>query len=416
MKMQRNLLAVAVSATLAFASTARAGVDEIEMLRAQIEALNKRLDQLEKQTLQAEQKAAAAEAKVQMVSNSAGSMERVVTSGNNKVRVSVSGQVNRALLWADDGESSNVYHVDNDASSTRMRVIGEADVSDEMTVGAALEVQFESNSTANVNQLDDTGVGDDHFTQRRLEVYFDHKRYGKLWLGQGWTASEDTSEVDLSGTDLAGYSSTADMAGGILFRDAGGALTGTAVGDVFANFDGRGRADRLRYDTPSFGGFSVAVSAIEGDAWDTALRYSGKFGAAKVAGALAYSEPDSSTVDGQVNGSVSILFDNGVNLTLAAGERDLASGSEDPSFYYGKLGYQTRLNSAGMTSFSIDYHSSDDVALVGDEATSYGLQAVQKIDAWATEGYVGWRTYELDRTGGDLQDVDALIAGARVKF
>lgn len=416
MKMQKKLLTVSIAASLACFSTTSvlaAGHTEVEALRAQIEAMTKRLDQLEVQSANAEKMAAAAEEKAQMASQS--SAGKGIQSGNDKVRVTLSGHVNRGLLWADDGESSNVYHVDNDASSTRMRIIGEADVSDDMTVGAAMEIQLESNSSSSVTQDDEDGTTSDGFTKRRAEVYFASKQYGKLWVGQGWTASEGTSEVDLSGTDLAGYSATTDMAGGIKFRESSGALTTTTAGNVFTNYDGQGRQDRIRYDTPAFGGFTFSAGAIENDVWDTALRYSADYDGTKVVGAVAYSEPDSSSVDSRVNGSVSVLLQGGMNLTLAAGEQDAASGS-DPSFYYAKLGYKTRMNDAGMTAFSVDYHSADDVDMDGDEATNYGFQVVQKIDSWSAETYLGWRTYELDRSGINLQDIDALIAGARVKF
>jgi len=42
-------------------------------------------------------------------------------------------------------------------------------------------------------------AGPNNFTERKLEIYFDSKRLGRLWLGQGDTASNGTSEVDLSG-------------------------------------------------------------------------------------------------------------------------------------------------------------------------------------------------------------------------
>lgn len=408
MNTHKKIITLSISAAIALTSTSSAFADghEIKMLRDQIKALTQRLDQLEQES--AEHK--------QTVDKMASTHKNSITSGNDRVRVTVSGHVNRALMHVDDGDRSEVFHVDNDASSTRLRVIGEAEVSDELTVGAAMEMQFESNSSASVNQLDGTSVGNDNFTQRRLEVYFDNKSLGKLWMGQGWTASEGTSEVDLSGTDLAGYSDTSVVGGAVLFRNSSGTLSGVSVGDAFANFDGRGRADRLRYDTPSFNGFKFSVSAIEGDAWDAAVRYAATYDSLKVAGALAYSEPDSTTVESQVNGSVSVMLNNGFNFTFAAGERDLKSSATDPEFYYGKFGYQTRMNDAGTTSFSVDYHRSDDLDLMGDEGTAYGLQAVQKFDAWSTEGYIGWRTYELDRSGSSFKDIDAIITGARVKF
>ena len=411
MGLQKQLLPLAVTASMALLSAGAQASAETNALRAQIQALTERLDQLEQQATVATQKAEAAEAKAEAASGQG------ILSGNENVRVTVSGHVNRGLLYADDGRESETYNVDNDSSSTRLRVIGEADVSDDLTIGSAIEAEFESNSSFAVNQNNETtdisnGNG---INQRRLEVYFDSKRYGKLWLGQGSSASDGTSEVDLSGTDLVGYSSTADIAGAILFRNSDGTLSTTEVGNVFSNFDGQGRGDRIRYDTPTFGNFTVSASVIDGETWDSAIRYAGELDGAKLAAALAYSEPRSSDVDSQVNGSVSLLLDNGLNFTLAAGERDVKSG-DNPAFYYGKVGYQMQLFSHGMTAVSVDYSQNDDLAAQGDEGENYGLQLVQNFDKWSTEGYLGYRNYQLDRAAGNVDDIDAIILGARVKF
>jgi len=410
MKMQATLISAAIAASLISIPSAEAASSEIDALRAEIQRLVNRVNQLESNAVRTEQQAADAEAKAEQAMTTADSK---VSSGNDKIRVSVSGHINRALMVADDGQESDFYHVDNDASSTRIRFLGEGDVTPHFTVGTAFEAEFESNSTAAVNQNTKSTAAD--FKDRRLEFYFDHTGWGRIWVGQGWTASEDTSEYDLSGTALAGYSSTADIAGGILFRDSAGNLTTTAVGSVFVNMDGLGRSDRIRYVTPELGGLQVSTSAAENDAWDFALKYGASYGDTKVVGAIAYSDPNSS-VDNTTNGSVSVLFGSGLNITFAAGQQELSGAGDDPSFYYGKLGYIARLNSAGSTAFSIDYHHTEDIVLAGDEGKSIGIQAVQNFDAWATEGYIGYRNFELERTGGNVQDVDALIAGARVKF
>ncbi|WP_051560061.1 porin family protein [Marinobacterium jannaschii] len=413
MKMQATLISAAIAASIIATPSVEAGASEIDMLRAEIQRLTNRVNQLESQSIRTEQQAAEAESKAEQAMATA---DHKVSSGNDKIRVSVSGHINRALMVADDGQESDFYHVDNDSSSTRIRFLGEGDVSPNFTVGTAFEAEFESNSTATVNQNAKSDVNSPDFKERRLEFYFDHTAWGRIWVGQGWTASEDTSEYDLSGTALAGYSSTADIAGGILFRDSAGNLTGDSVGAVFVNMDGLGRADRIRYDTPELAGLQLSASAVEDDAWDLALKYGADYGATKVVGAIAYSDPASSSVDNTVNGSVSVLFGSGLNLTFAAGQQELSGGGDDPSFYYGKLGYITRLSSAGSTAFSIDYHHTEDILTAGDEGKSIGLQAVQNFDDWATEGYIGYRNYELERTTGNVQDVDALIAGARVKF
>jgi len=138
----------------------------------------------------------------------------------------------------------------------------------------------------------------------------------------------------------------------------------------------------------------------------------------KVDSALAYAVTPND--DEIVNGSVSLLHeDSGVSLTLAGGaqERDDPSDDRDTIFGYAKVGYQTNaLTSWGTSSFAVDYAYNEDVIQLDDESTSYGLLAVQKIDAINSELYVGVRNYELDRPGSSFDDVTVVLAGARIRF
>ncbi len=341
----------------------------------------------------------------------------VVASGDTGIRLQLSGQVNRGVLFTDDGEQTDTFFVDNDNSSTRLRFTGEGDLNDRTTVGVNIEVQIESNSTASVNQLDETSGGDS-FTERKLEVYLDNQAWGRLTLGQGSTASDGTSEEDLSGTAVVGYSGVADLAGGILFRGTDGVLSDVNVGSVFANFDGLSRRDRIRYDTPGFAGFSLSASAASDDQYDVALRYANEFGGVAVASAIAFSSDDESNET--TNGSLSLLHVNsGVSLTLAAAQTDLSDTTDtrDPTFGYVKLGYQTNgLTSLGKTAFAVDYSLNEDTGVLGDEATSYGLFAVQSIDRVGTDLYLGVRNYEYEQPGAEFEDISAVLTGARIKF
>jgi predicted porin len=346
-------------------------------------------------------------------------MAAEVSSGNDSVSLTLSGQINRGLLYADDGANTALLNVDNDNSSTRVRFVGVGNYDDEISIGTVIEVQFESNSTANIKIDGSAPGGSDHFTERKLELYFDHKRYGRIWLGQGDTASNGTSEVDLSGTSVINYSGIADMAGGIEF---GGFGIGPQINQVFSNFDGLSRDDRIRYDTPNFGGFSLAASYADSRKSDVALRFAGDIGGGlKLAGAIAYAI--NGVVDSQINGSASLLHDSGFNVTGAAGVRDIQSGAvnpnRDPFFWYAKLGYIWG-GGIGNTAFAIDYtvaeEIEDDLAATGDELTSYGIFAVQKIDKIGTELYFGVRNHELDRVGQNFDDVFAVLGGARIKF
>ena len=239
-------------------------------------------------------------------------------------------------------------------------------------------------------------------------------------LGHGSTASDGSSEADLSGTAVVGYSSVVDMAGGHFFYDpAAAALSTTRVGDVFTNMDGLGRDDRILYETPGFYGFKAATSWISGGAADISVGYAGEMGPVSLAAAAAYAGYGTNTanMDNQLNGSASVLHQSGLNFTLAAGKRRFnLAGRDDATFYYGKLGYRRDFFEFGETAFAADLARNFDLAANSDEADSFGLVGVQNFKNWGTEYYLGYRFYKLERPGTDLDRIDAVMTGVRVKF
>lgn len=398
----------------------------IKQQQAQIEAQAQALEKLQKQVDALSENAvkeatAAAKAEIQ---NTAVSPDMVTSSGD-KVKVQIYGQVNQAFLATDDGDSSDYYVVDNDNSSSRMGIIGTAKATDDVTVGAKFEFEYQSNASNVVNQDNKSGQGyandgtSDAFNDRHIDAWLEHDSFGKLSIGKGSTASDGTSEVDLSGTSVVGYSSVTDMAGGILFYDDDtNMLSAITTGSVFSNFDGLGRDERLRYDSPKFFGFNISGSILSGDGGDIALRYAAQWRDFKFAAAAAYANnDDNNRWDDQFNGSASVLHSSGINFTLAGGERNLdTSGRDDPTFYYAKLGYRQNFFSIGESAFSIDYNRTNDLALDGDEADSYGFQFVQNFKEWGAEYYLGYRYYDLDRSIVDTDAINAVMSGVRVKF
>jgi predicted porin len=386
MQKQKALPLMVATALLLGAGASPGSTQTLDELKAQVRAMSQRLQELEAKQEQMEK------------ADQVGVDTRNVISGKQGVKLTVSGQVNRGLLYVDNGDQDDFFHVDNDNSSTRVRFVGSGALTDDITVGSQIEVQFESNS-------------------RKLELYVDSKRFGRLWLGQGDTASNGTSEVDLSGTSVVAYSGIADMAGGIQFSDNN--VLGPRINQVFSNFDGLSRDDRIRYDTPSFSGFTGSVSALEGGAVDVGLRFSGEIAATKVVAAGAWA--DASSLDGnnfkQYNGSVSVLTPIGISVTGALGTRDLDSGTgDDPLSYYAKLGYTFDAVSFGSTSIGVDYEAVDDLNQNGDEAQTYGVFAVQRYDKIGAELYLGARNHELDRPGSSFDDVQAVLVGGKVRF
>jgi hypothetical protein len=165
----------------------------------------------------------------------------------------------------------------------------------------------------------------------------------------------------------------------------------------------------------------ASTSATSGDGGDLALRYNSKLGDFKIAAGVAWANPNNedgpADVDSQLSGSASILHSSGFNLTLTAGQLDYdLSGRDAPTFYYAKLGYRKGFFSVGESRFSIDYAANYDVNQNNDEAKSFGLQFVQDFSKWGTEYYLGYRNYDLDRSGEDFDSINSVMSGLRVKF
>lgn len=339
----------------------------------------------------------------------------------------ISGQVNRAVLWGDNGNDDDVKFVDNENSSTRFRFTGSNEFDNNWKVGFKWENQMESNSSIDTNMDigNNTDTGNITFTERHMDIYFEHNRFGKLSLGQGDTASNGTSEVDLSGTTVIMYSSISDLAGGFSFRDdddniildAGGA--NTYIGNVFSNYDGFSRRDRIRYDTPKFGPVYFSGSYMNGQSWDVAGRFAYEWeGVGKLAAAAsllpAETQRDNYT---QYSGSISFLHSSGFNITGAYGMRDFNDSPRDDAWTgFGKLGYKFSKWALG-----VDYAYSENVDQDDDEFTSIGVGAVW--NPWASvEIYGAYRWHDLDRGNlnvantGDPESISAVMIGTRVKF
>ena len=188
--------------------------------------------------------------------------------------LTLSGQINPAFNVVDDGISTDVFIVDNDTSGTRFRLDADAPLG-ETSIGATLEIGASPNNSYDVSQL--VSQTDADFNVRRAEVTFRDDRYGRLQLGKGSSAADDTAEYDLS--MVAGpimYAGVADIAGGILFTD-GIDYSDVTVGDAFFDFDGD-RLGRIRYDSPMFGPMQGSVSYGQDDQWAAAVTLGGDYG------------------------------------------------------------------------------------------------------------------------------------------
>lgn len=330
------------------------------------------------------------------------------------IEVKLSGQVNRGVMFVDDGLRGDSFHVDNDNSSTRFRFAGNAQVTPGLKAGLLFEVEYQSSPSNLVNFADRDGVAPT-LDERYMDLFFEG-RLGRVSLGQGDGAANGGIEVDLSGTGVAHYADVAAIGGAFAFRTAAGGF-GPAMGGVLSQQDFESRYDRLRYDTPAFGGARFSLSAGAKDTRDVreaALWYAGDFAAAgKLAAALGVSREDASVpggIDDQtVGGSVSWLGPGGVSVTAAHSQRDL-SAIREGKFTYLKAGYRFARHAV-----SADYAMGEDQSASGDEARSMSLAYVFTPVAWAELFALGKKA-QLEQPGVDYEDITLFMVGTRLKF
>lgn len=314
----------------------------------------------------------------------------------------LSGQVSRMMVLPDDAVGNETQHQDIGWSGSRFRFTGSEEADNGLTWGFRFEIQARNNNPGtDGGQLGNNGDNQDN---RYQDLYLSGG-FGKISFGKGDGASNGSTEVDMSGTALASAAPLQDNWGGYAILS-----DGTKWNTVFTMFDGLSRQNRVRYDTPSFNGFTLAGSLNQGNATELALRYNGDLGGHKFGAAVFVDQaPDvSSSVDGAdvTGGSASLLLNNGLNFTVALSESDPDSGDASDSTFI-KVGYKT-----GMHAFSVDLANGENGA--GDEGDSTGF-------TYAFFPHKGVEVFamirELDSSGvAGAESVDLTAIGSRIKF
>ena len=336
----------------------------------------------------------------------------------------------RALLYGDNGSDSQLFVVANSFSSTRVTGFLEVILNDSWKTGFSLKLPLLLDSSATVD-FGDSGGGFSfgHLdNERDWYLFLESVDYGRFALGYGSSASDNSSEVDLSGTTVIASSKSRNMAGGLSFNS-----DGPKIIDVFNNYDGLGDQAGIRYDTPSYKGLVAATSiSIEGN-FDFSLNYKTKWNKRDAAMAIAYAHDDANRAGShQISSSISLLDSSGISLTGAAALR-FGKGSSIPFLLYSKLAYHQRYFDIGETFFGVDFSYNHSVNYDGDQAINYGIFAVQNFEVKgfldSVDLYLSLRNHHLWRPAQARQNSDApsgvdpqsdllcaTMAGFRVQF
>jgi len=237
--------------------------------------------------------------------------------GNRKVSLTVSGWVAEQVMWWDDGFEQNVYVTGLGTTlATNVKFTGQATIAPGYYAGYVLHLEAIDSDSLTIDQgqrgLLGTGAQGpavDPLTQQAnvtgpvvtvLQSFWflksDH--LGKVSIGRQSQASDNTAIlVDGSGSLVPANWVAFDVNAFTIFRKNGasagmiwgGAGSCRGMGGAWGDCDGLTRM-AVRYDSPTWNGFSVSASWGDDDFWDVAARYAGEWNGIKVSAAAAYNQ------------------------------------------------------------------------------------------------------------------------------
>ena len=215
--------------------------------------------------------------------------------GNRKVSLEVYGHVNESIIWWDDGHESNAYVVTNDNSRTRFGFRGKAKIDSDWEAGYRIEIGIRTANSKRFTQDDDEGT-DTGLDLRDSYWYIKSKTYGGVSVGQQADATDGITEINLTQTrEFSKFSDVEDTGLGLFLRAPGGGLSARSYRNLIGDSgdqpgDGDRRQNTVKYESPTFAGFTASAAWGEDDVWDLALRYAGEFGGFKLAAGIGYAK------------------------------------------------------------------------------------------------------------------------------
>ena len=353
--------------------------------------------------------------------------DKNIVSGNSRVKVTIYGQVNKAVRVSSSDGNTEFDVVDNDGSSSRIgiRAVGKVDKNISIVGWHELEWQY--------NRRSATGdEGNERVRARHVDLMLNHNEAGQIHIGRGSIAGDAADLISLSGVGhvfgTAGHAADGTKA----TRDGEGSL---ARGwRTFAFFGAR--ENRIMYVTPPLMGARVRLSYGENDSFSAGLRYGGS-PMGKGLRAMLWvgyrqdpNEHDDSKARRTAWGLSAGIKHVGSGLSVSGNystERNKGSNAR-PSAWFAEIGWSTKdLIDGGATQLAVGYGKFNDDMYT--DSRQIWAAVNQNLDAAAADVYAGIAvdSGDAEAEGEDLcgdagkcsaerDNVLIFIAGARVKF
>ena len=347
--------------------------------------------------------------------------EAGLANGNDN-GVVISGALNRALMYADNGKANDWTNVDGGTDNSRLRILVSGQLTETIKVGGVWEANLPISSSQGLtsNQGSDSGATtttDAAFGFRKTEVTFTHATMGKLSIGQSSTSSDNKPSLDGTVNNNAGITHGGGM---MVFDKTANANTAVTSGAAFASYFG-GRRDRVRYDTPSIMGFKGSVSMGDDAFWDTGLTYGATYGDIQIAAAAQYASLGSDTPANNYGVGLALKHSSGLSAGAHWGEEgggsNAASGINGHSWGV-EAGYTTSaMSNLGATAFSVIYTAADATLADDFEAETVSFHVKQSMPA-GVDVYASYEnaSFEDNNAGTDLEDLSVFLIGTKLSF
>ena len=364
--------------------------------------------------------------------------------GNRKVSLTISGWVSQQISVWDDGVEKNAYVSDLGSTlNSNFKLSGSAQIASGLSAGYLMQVEVVGNENLLLNA--DISAAGKGLAVIQSFWFVKSDTLGKLSVGTQSSAADNAALLpDGSGSLVFANYIMYDI-NNFSTRFAG-AKTGVNWGSfatcqAFYGSDsklGLGMDcdgvpnNNVRYDTPTFGGFSASASIGEDKIGALSARYAGEFNGVKVSAAIGYAhndqivigkdrlgtgnkDADALQIGAYVQHVPTGLFVYGAdghdynNHTGFLGGSGLVQQQKDADNYYIKAGFRQRWNSLGHSVVYGEYGNNEDKlsnslwqqGYTGSNLEQWGVGFVQEIDAAAMALFMNYRHYQADLTCGN---------------
>jgi hypothetical protein len=362
--------------------------------------------------------------------------------GNRKMNLTVSGQIDRAIMYWNDGTKSDVYAgVDNHVQSSRFIFSGDAKIYPTLKAGFEFMVEWAPLArSSGVSQFSVDGAafsataasaqGDGLLAVRTANWWLEDKTLGRVTVGRINVAGP-VATIDLGGISTVATSAPSLIGGGFLANPNYATHTGNVtLSRLEAPVYGGDRMEGIRYDSQSLGGFLLQADWGEDNVYSASIRYAGEFSGFQVAAGIGFLHQDldfdqqvlpaganfggmdtggDPFLRGKTEWSGSLAFKHVASGLFAQGhyaKSEFFNGN-DAHMWMVQGGISKNWFGVGNTSLYGEWGDMDNYAAAGINAgvtaTSdvkfVGAGVVQQIDAAAMELYLGWRRFDVNAAG-----------------